>query len=594
MRVRMLALVLAVAICGGGLAAPALAVGVVREAGYLTMEDGVRLRYSLERPDRGGPFPTVFQYNGYGAGSSPRDNGLGELTDRLLAEGFAVIGVSLRGSGCSEGRFDMFEPQQSDDGAKVVDWIAEQPWSNGRVGMAGLSYSGITQFMVASRRPAALAAIAPNVAITDLYRDVGWPGGIYNQTFAYGWTANQKSGHQYLPSELGSGNTGCAVAAAGQNHPEHIVGVQGQRRPFADDDLYERFLTPQEMAAIDVPTLGFTSWQDEQLGGRMSDAYPEMNGNKTWLMLGNGAHDTGAASKLYFEAMIKFFRRYLLDERNGWEATPKVQLLHEVSRAASEPGWVTSHSQWPVPGITRTLYLHGDGSLRPESAEEAGQLDYRYPQPAPNMVMIVDQSHPFASYKVPVPDGGSVVFTTPAAAKDFELLGPMSLDLWLASTATDTDLQVSLTEVRPDGQELYLNRGWLRASKRALDETASTPTKPVQTFAAADAKPLAPGEATPMRVEIWPLNHVVRAGSALRLYVEAPVGFTGFRQLQFNPTPAINSVLVGPEYPSRLVMHQVAGGRAQAAMPACDTLVNQPCRPNSVPVPEGQLRFADE
>ncbi|MFP5219293.1 MAG: CocE/NonD family hydrolase C-terminal non-catalytic domain-containing protein [Actinomycetes bacterium] len=167
---------------------------------------------------------------------------------------------------------------------------------------------------------------------------------------------------------------------------------------------------------------------------------------------------------------------------------------------------------------------------------------------------------------------------------------PASADLWLSSTATDTDLQVTVTEVRPDGQELYVQRGWLRASHRTLDEERSTPTRPFHTHAVADVTPLAAGVPTPVRVEVWPVNHVFRAGSALRMYVEAPVSVTGFRQLLLNPTPAVNTVHVGPETPSRLVLSVRPGATAPTPLPACDSVVNQPCRPNPSPAPSGGRR----
>lgn len=586
-----LMLLVAMLSVGGG--APAAAAGPVTEAGYIPMEDGTLLRYSLERPEGDGPFPAVLQYNGYGAGSSPRDNGLDALTTRLLEEGFAVVGVNLRGTGCSEGTFDLFEPQTSDDGVTVVEWIASQPWSNGKVGMAGGSYSGITQLMVASRRPEQLAAIAPNVPITDLYRDVAWPGGIFNQTFSYGWTGIQKNGHEYVPEELADANLDCLSNVATQNDPAKIVGVETQTRPYADDEWYERFLTADEISAIDIPVLAYSSWQDEQLGARVTDAYSDLDNRRTWLVLGNGSHSAAIPSRIYNESMVAFFRRYLLGERNDWEATPRVQLLHEVNNAY-QPGWISTHRTWPVPTVTRTLYLEPNGTLGVPAPATPATFSYNYPLPAPSVLRTFRTDEPVLSYKAPVPAGGSISFTSPAMTEDVEILGPLSLDLWLSSTGTETDLQVTVTEVRPDGNEWYVNRGWLRASKRTLDREKSMPTRPVQTFAKHDAAPLTPGVPTPMRIEIWPVNHTIRAGSALRVYVEAPVGFTGFRQLQYHPVPAVNTVHVGPEHPSRLVFGQVRGATAPVGLPACDSVMNQPCRPDGSVVPEGDLRFPSE
>jgi hypothetical protein len=160
-----------------------------------------------------------------------------------------------------------------------------------------------------------------------------------------------------------------------------------------------------------------------------------------------------------------------------------------------------------------------------------------------------------------------------------------SADLWLSSTATDTDVQVTLSEVRPDGSETYIERGWLRASHRKLDAAASTPLRPVQTHLQSDAAPLEPGLPTPMRVEVFPFAHTIRRGSALRMIIDAPTGLTGFWGLNYLKTPAVDTVYHDHAHPSRLVVGVVPGEQAQVPLPACDTLQNQPCRPSIAAVP---------
>jgi hypothetical protein len=158
------------------------------------------------------------------------------------------------------------------------------------------------------------------------------------------------------------------------------------------------------------------------------------------------------------------------------------------------------------------------------------------------------------------------------------LAGPASLDLWLKSTATDTDLEATVTEVRPDGEETYVQRGWLRASHRKLDRNRSTSLRPYQTHRRADAKALVPGRPTHMRLEVFPFAHTFRKGSRLRIWIEAPTGHTGFWAFKPILDPATNTVLHNAKHPSRLVVGVVPKARAHAPLPACDTLRNQPCR----------------
>ena len=178
------------------------------------------------------------------------------------------------------------------------------------------------------------------------------------------------------------------------------------------------------------------------------------------------------------------------------------------------------------------------------------------------------------TWRVP---GYGVTFTTDAFASPVELFGPASADLWVSSTATDTDLQVTLSEVRADGTEVYVQRGWLRASHRALDPS-STALQPVHPHTRASVTPLVAGAPTPVRVEVFPVGHVFRAGSRLRLSVEAPAAVTGLRAFALVPTPAVNTVHTGPATPSRLVIGTVPATGVVAAHPDCDTVVNQPCR----------------
>src|SRR4051794_21286103 len=176
------------------LALASTAQATVTEHGYLTARDGTKLRYSVVRPDGPGPFPVLLNYEGYAAGTDSSDNGVATYSDRLLQRGYAVLGVSIRGTGCSQGAFDPFDHTMGQDGYDAVEWAARRPWSNGRVGMIGVSFGGITQLPTAAERPPHLRAIAPSSATSDLYRDVTYPGGILEYDFTFAWTGVQKEG----------------------------------------------------------------------------------------------------------------------------------------------------------------------------------------------------------------------------------------------------------------------------------------------------------------------------------------------------------------------------------------------------------------
>jgi hypothetical protein len=177
--------------------------------------------------------------------------------------------------------------------------------------------------------------------------------------------------------------------------------------------------------------------------------------------------------------------------------------------------------------------------------------------------------------------GTFAAYTTEPFAADQTFLGSASLDLWLASAARDTDVQVTLTEVRPDGQELYIQKGWLKASQRALDPARSTALRPFQTHQQADIADLPPGQPALLRVELFPFGHVVRAGSRLRVWIEAPTVVPELWSFVPNPQATQNTVLHDAAHPSALVLPLVPNDAQRAAgLPACGSLIRQPCRPD--------------
>jgi predicted acyl esterase len=160
------------------------------------------------------------------------------------------------------------------------------------------------------------------------------------------------------------------------------------------------------------------------------------------------------------------------------------------------------------------------------------------------------------------------------------ILGPGSVDLWLRSSGPDTDLQVTLSEVRPDGLEYYVQNGWLRASHRKLNGKRSTSLEPIPTHLEKHAQDLPAGEFSKVRVGLFASAHVFRAGSRIRISVEAPGG----DRTRWNfDTPVTNGVVVNEiartkMQPSRLVLPVVGGIQAPAALPPCPALRGQPCR----------------
>lgn len=570
----------------------------VQQTGYITMSDGVQLRYAVDLPSTQGRFPVALKYDGYCEGTSPMTCNEGEDATALLAAGYAVLGVNLRGTGCSQGQFDFRSPAENADGAAVVEWAARQPWSTGHVGMFGDSFPGITQPGIAALHPAGLDAIAPWQIVDDPYRDVAYPGGIANGEFGAFWGLGDQPAAATSSIEQGvqAGDAQCAQDAAGQPavNPTTNIFVSAFQHPYIDS--YWRSKTVGAAAsAIDVPAFGCQTWQDDEVGSRAAwTLWPRLDPTRTWVVAANGYHSMCVNSTSITNELVRFFDRFVKGEQNGFDATPHMQVWHETTSATdAEPAWVTTSSTWPPATETHRLYLGAGATLTPARpvGTQAGDT-YISPTVSTGTEDGVVFGQHNELWKAPGAADGAVAYTTPRLTHPVELLGPLSLDLWLESTATDTNVQATITEIRPDGQEVYVARGWLKASTRKLDRHASSPTMPVQTDLQSDVQPLTPGQPTRLRLLVLPFDYVFRAGSRLRVIIDTPSQTGGWN---FEPLAdgGVNTILHDATHRSEIVVGTVAGATAATGYPTCDTLLNEPCRPDAFTAsdPSGTLNW---
>ena len=575
---RFVALVLALVVVPlVGANTPARAADPVRRTGYVAVRDGTLLKYTVVLPAATGRFPTLMEYSGYDPGTTPDE----PYVARFVPKGYAYIGVSLRGTGCSGGVWDFFQPVEAVDGYDVIQWIARRPWSNGRVAMIGKSYPGITQLFVAEQRPPHLVAIAPGHVFADAYRDVPYPGGILNYAFAAGWSFVSQPEPSY-----GAGVQGLVAAdpicarnlTARPNNISRNPFVQAQEHRW-DDPIFRERSPLTHLERINVPLWMVLSWQDEQVGSRAVHLLERLRAPHH-VVLTNGDHSMYRTEPALKE-LERFFDHYLKGKRNGFERTPPIRIWWEAGRdGARAPGWITPLGSWPPKSEARRLPLGRGGSL---GGTPGGDPDrYVYAGPTGQGVQnarysgVTTQPDRYLWDVKPAP-GSALSYTSPPLVKPMTALGSASADLWLSSTAPDTDVQVTLTEIRPDGQEEFVQAGWLRASHRALDPTQSRPTRPYQTHQEADGKSLVPLEPALLRVEIFPFGHVFRAGSRIRMWVEGPTllpQLWGFAAL---PIPAVNAVYHDATHQSALVL-PVVGIKAKRGMPPCNRVIRQPCR----------------
>jgi predicted acyl esterase len=617
--------------------------------GYLTTRDGTKLAIMvyLPGPIDQGPYPTVIEYSGYDPANpdSPQPSTL--ITSAL---GYAAVGINIRGTGCSGGAFDFFEPLQSTDGYDAVEIIAAQPWVlNHQVGMVGISYPGFSQLFVAQYQPPHLAAIAPLSVIGNAGLGTLYPGGILNSGFAVSWATDRQHDAQdarrYCPAGSASH---CGQRWAGKridNGDQVCIANQKLRAQTPDllakihaNQTYDPAIADPLAPAtfvhkITVPVFLAGAWQDEQVGPYFATMLGNFTGTeKRHFTLINGGH-IDALDPPIFTRWLEFLSFYVRREVPHFPVGAEVllhlvaQQLFGVSQFTVEPdrftdapsfdaalarfenepqvrvlfdsgsveplggpqqGFERAFNQWPVESVQPGIWYFQDGGrLDPAVPAGNGADSYRYDPSRSQLTSChncgngVWQAFPPWDWQA-LPAGKAVAYVTDPLDQTLEMIGSGSVDLWLQSTATDTDLQVTLSEVRPDGGETYVQTGWLRASHRKLDDARSTILRPVQTHLAADVADLPAGQFSLARVELYPFAHVFRAGSQIRISVEAPGADRPEWKFDALPRPSgtvvTNTIAHAAAYPSRVVLPLVPDDDVTTPLPPCPSLRGQPCR----------------
>ncbi len=611
---------------------------------YIEVRDGVFLSAMVRFPDPtlwgDGPYPTVIEYSGYSP-SDPASPDPGSRIATLL--GYASVGVNMRGSGCSGGVFDIFSPAQHADGYDVVEVVARQSWAlHHKVGMVGLSYPGIAQLYVAYTRPPSLAAVTPLSVLADPWQQLR-PGGIYNDGFTRQWLENRDSeaapnGQSWTDKRIVGGDTRCETHQVLRNQNLAFEDIF-KALEFVPPDAAARSL-PLLVGGIAAPVYLTGAFQDEQTGPLFQDMLGQFGGAAVRrFILYNGRHPDGYSplvltrwweflelyvakrvprlpdwvrlaagpeiSREYDSTGLGFevdrFAAFAVEDYAGvkaaYEAEPEVRVMFESGGGDGQPGapearWVETFSAWPPPeGATRRFYLSepgdgGDGGLLAETAPVETVVDaYTHDTAAGSDTFFTHgydlMTRIWDTTWKPFPAGKSLSFLSAQLAEAMTIAGPSYAELWVASGATDVGVQVTITEVRPDGAEYLVQSGALRIGHRGVDEDASEGNFVTYTFTEEDYAPVAEGERVHTKIPIPQVAHVFRGGSRLRVIISTPgrdFGTWEFANPDYGATTPEQEVWMGGETPSALVVSVIPPGEIQVAYPVCPGLRGQPCR----------------
>ncbi len=506
------------------------------------MRDGVTLRVNVFRPPGAGPFPTLLSAHPYGKDKFPRRRGrrssfspqyrimrqpdpvsfstltTWEAPDPAwwTGQGYAVVNADLRGSGTSEGVGSLMTDAEARDVYDLVEWLGHQPWCTGDVGMLGVSYLAMTQYRVAGMAPPSLKAICPWEGMTDPYRDLMRPGGLYEHGFTRIWSA----------------------ATRRTSRLDTDLGRQQRERPLRDD--WWQSLAP-DVASIDIPMLVCTSFSDNDLHSRGSfRAFERARSPHRFAYTHRGGKWTVFYGEPARRAQLAFFDRYL----RGGDTPEPAHVRVEVRESGDHIVEVRDEDDWPLPRTRWTpLYLADGARLADAPPDRDGAVTFHTRRRA-------------------------AAFTFDVTGET-ELTGPMALRLWVeARGSDDVDLVVGVEKWRGaaylgfEGSYGFgrdrVATGWQKVSLRRLDDRLSTAAEPVHTFDTPE--PLRPGQIVPVEIALGHSATLFRPGESLRLVIGGrwlwPSNpLTGNFPARYPHTPSGRCTLHwGPDRPARLLV----------------------------------------
>jgi hypothetical protein len=494
----------------------------------IIVRDGESIAAAIYLPASGGPFPALLAASPYRFDNNvlpPSPQFLWRETgpiDAYTERGYAYVNMDVRGSGRSGGSYGFLDRNEQHDLYDVIQWIAGQPWCSGKVGGLGQSYFCMLQWFMAAQRPPALACIAAHDGLNDPYRANVYTGGIPGDFFpGYWWQQNRII------------NRSPANGGPGREQEVDLNRMLGEHPTY--DDFWRERTAWEVLDRIDVPLYSSGVWAKHQLHTRGNiDGYKMARGPKKLRM--SGAPNAWAANaefnsrEFHERVLLPFYDRYLKGIENDYEQRPDVEYAvrgSTLTRSASSwPPANVRYERWFLSATpSGSVTSLNDGGLATGASATNASTSYSYPNPGwVSGVVGFGPGGPASGFD---PARCVLTFTSAPLAADLEIAGPIKLELYASSTATDTDFIVKLSDQFPqDGDARAhgvnpsaetVSRGWLRASHRALDRERSTDMEPYH--AHGTPEPLIPGEIYRFDISIEPMAYRFATGHRIRLEI---------------------------------------------------------------------------
>ncbi len=529
----------------------AIALGVVVNAAFaadvesaarhteygVEMRDGVKLATSVYLPEGEGPWPAIVTRTPYNKGV------YGAQAERYTKDGYAFVTQDSRGKFKSEGDYYPFESDMP-DGYDTIEWIAEQPFCTGKVGITGASAMGIAGNLAAAANPPHLVAAFVVVAPEGLFHQSRFIGGVFKDSHAGGWMKRQGAGDQ-IPAML---------------------------KRVVMDDHWKAVDFIHHRHKVDIPMYNVGGWYDIFAEGNLKNFMYLQNeglegarGNQKLLMgpFGHGGlsgeleYPDGGSLRAYSEDEMRWFAHWLKGEDNGIMDEPPVRYYMMASARKGAPSAKNRQIEaatWPPESTPKRFYLREGFGLSVSKPPESGPkttygFDPETPVPTVGGANLNLKKGPMDQREIgDRPD--YLRFQTAPLEEDVVVAGHIDVELWASTDGMDTDFMVKLVDVYPDGYEAIVLDNPLRTRFRYGRNRE-------------DVKMMSPGQPEKLIIDLWSTALTFEKGHRIAVHVTS----SNFPRFEVNantgetpgeskipPRVANNTIYFDSEHPSAIVL----------------------------------------
>lgn len=528
----------------------------------IPMKDGVKIAAAIFLPKEPGRYPTLFAASPYRfdnnyAPAIPmylwRETG---PVAWYLKHGYAYVHMDVRGSGRSGGEYRFLDQREQRDLYEAIEWIAKQPWSNGKVGGIGQSYYAMTQWWMGIQNPPHLSCIAPYDGLIDIYRSSAFSGGIPGEFWHVWYTAIMRPIHQY-PAHGPSRSLPWDLSHVTRNHPTY-------------DSFWRERAAAEQLERIKVPVYSIGLWTkvDLHLNGNIV-GYQRVQSPKKLLVLGastlyNAVADFSSVA-FHEKFLLPFYDWCLKGKATAYNDEPNVRyFVGGAEEFKTSPTWPPANIEYKPYFLRKaasgSMTSLNDGSLD-TTGPDGGSTVFEYPNSGWRVGVVG-----FGPDGRPDPSRRILTFSTPPLEQDVEISGPIKLVLYVSSSNTDTDFVAKLYDQSPQSPEdrakglnpvsRVVTKGWLRASHREIDKSKST--EYALWYTHTSPKPIVANELTRLEIAVMPTAYRFKKGSRIRLDLangDSALTEFGFFQHEYTPNKiGRDTIAHDTQHPSQILL----------------------------------------